>query len=150
MSLARKLLHTRYRINDLERSVTFYRDILGLQEVKRHKSPRPNPVHEPCDDRQRDDERADGKKDGPRAASLRTLGGKDSEGNVLRGDVIAEDTRDSFVFSESRLVATVGLDSHVVVETKDAMMVAHKDKVQDVKKLVNKLDAMKRPEISII
>ncbi len=40
MSLARKLLHTRYRINDLERTVTFYRDILGLQEVKRHKSPR--------------------------------------------------------------------------------------------------------------
>jgi lactoylglutathione lyase len=40
MSLARKLLHTRYRLNDLERTVKFYRDILGLQEVKRHKSPR--------------------------------------------------------------------------------------------------------------
>ena len=35
-----KLLHTRYRVNDLERTVTFYRDILGLAEVKRHKSPR--------------------------------------------------------------------------------------------------------------
>ena len=40
MSLARKLLHTRYRVNDLERTVKFYRDILGLVEVKRHKSPR--------------------------------------------------------------------------------------------------------------
>lgn len=40
MNLARKLLHTRYRVNDLERTVKFYRDILGLQEVKRHKSPR--------------------------------------------------------------------------------------------------------------
>src|SRR6478609_5715477 len=40
MSLAKKLLHTRYRINDLEHTVKFYRDILGLQEVKRHKSPR--------------------------------------------------------------------------------------------------------------
>ncbi len=40
MSLARKLLHTRYRVNELERTVKFYRDILGLQEVKRHKSPR--------------------------------------------------------------------------------------------------------------
>jgi lactoylglutathione lyase len=40
MSLARKLLHTRYRVNDLERTVKFYRAILGLQEVKRHKSPR--------------------------------------------------------------------------------------------------------------
>ena len=40
MILARKLLHTRYRLNDLERTVKFYRDILGLQEVKRHRSPR--------------------------------------------------------------------------------------------------------------
>jgi lactoylglutathione lyase len=35
-----KLLHTRYRVNDLERTVKFYRDVLGLAEVKRHKSPR--------------------------------------------------------------------------------------------------------------
>ena len=40
MSLARKLLHTRYRVDDLERSVRFYVQVLGLQEVRRHKSPR--------------------------------------------------------------------------------------------------------------
>ena len=40
MSLARKLLHTRYRVNDLERTVKFYREILGLEEVRRHQSPR--------------------------------------------------------------------------------------------------------------
>ena len=40
MNLARKLLHTRYRVNDLERTIKFYRDVLGLQEVRRHKSPR--------------------------------------------------------------------------------------------------------------
>jgi lactoylglutathione lyase len=40
MSLAKKLLHTRYRLNDLEKSVKFYKDILGLEEVRRHKSPR--------------------------------------------------------------------------------------------------------------
>jgi lactoylglutathione lyase len=40
MSMARKLLHTRYRVNDLERTVKFYCDILGLEEVRRHKSPR--------------------------------------------------------------------------------------------------------------
>ncbi len=40
MSLAKKLLHTRYRVNDLERTVKFYREILGLAEIKRHKSPR--------------------------------------------------------------------------------------------------------------
>jgi lactoylglutathione lyase len=40
MSLVTKLLHTRYRVDDLERTVKFYRDILGLAEVRRHKSPR--------------------------------------------------------------------------------------------------------------
>jgi len=40
MKLARKLLHTRYRVNDLERTVKFYREVLGLAEVRRHKSPR--------------------------------------------------------------------------------------------------------------
>jgi lactoylglutathione lyase len=40
MTICRKLLHTRYRVNDLERTVKFYRDVLGLTEVKRHKSPR--------------------------------------------------------------------------------------------------------------
>jgi len=40
MSKAKKLLHTRYRVNDLERTVEFYKNVLGLQEVRRHKSPR--------------------------------------------------------------------------------------------------------------
>ena len=40
MSKVNKLLHTRYRVNDLERTIRFYRDVLGLQEIKRHKSPR--------------------------------------------------------------------------------------------------------------
>jgi len=40
MSKARKLLHTRYRVNDLEKTVVFYREVLGLEEVRRHKSPR--------------------------------------------------------------------------------------------------------------
>src|SRR6266496_3162731 len=40
MKTARKLLHTRYRLNDLERTVKFYKEVLGLQELRRHKSPR--------------------------------------------------------------------------------------------------------------
>lgn len=40
MSIAKKLLHTRYRVNDLERTVKFYREVLGLTELERHKSPR--------------------------------------------------------------------------------------------------------------
>src|SRR5499426_2909565 len=40
MSKAKKLLHTRYRVNDLEKTVKFYKDVLGLEELRRHKSPR--------------------------------------------------------------------------------------------------------------
>jgi len=40
MSKAKKLLHTRYRLNDLERTIKFYKEVLGLEEVRRHKSPR--------------------------------------------------------------------------------------------------------------
>ena len=40
MTLAKKLLHTRYRVNDLEKTVEFYKNVLGLEEVRRHKSPR--------------------------------------------------------------------------------------------------------------
>src|SRR5512137_614342 len=40
MTTPRKLLHTRYRVNDLERTIQFYREVLGLEEVRRHKSPR--------------------------------------------------------------------------------------------------------------
>ncbi|MFM7799826.1 MAG: mannose-1-phosphate guanylyltransferase/mannose-6-phosphate isomerase [Planctomycetota bacterium] len=82
-------------------------------------------------------------------SSLHAAVGSDADGNVLRGDVIAEDTRDSFVFSESRLVATVGLDSHVVVETKDAVLVAPRDRVQDVKALVARIKAAGRSEHSL-
>ena len=73
----------------------------------------------------------------------------DAAGNVTRGDVIAEDTRDCYLYAESRLVAAVGLESHVVVETKDAVLVAPKGSVQDVKLLVNRLKADKRYETAL-
>lgn len=79
-------------------------------------------------------------------ASLHEVCDKDEQGNTLRGDVIVEDTRDSYIYSESRLVATVGLRDHVVVETKDAVLVAPKDRVQEVKKLVARLKADRRYE----
>jgi mannose-1-phosphate guanylyltransferase/mannose-6-phosphate isomerase len=65
----------------------------------------------------------------------------DSAGNVQHGDVIAHDSHGCYLHSSSRLVATVGLKDHVVVETKDAVLVAPKDRVQDVKALV---DAVKK------
>ena len=73
----------------------------------------------------------------------------DSHGNVSRGDVISEDSNGNYLYAESRLVATVGLQDHVVVETKDAVLVAPKDRVQDVKKLVTRLKEAGRYEHSL-
>ena len=70
----------------------------------------------------------------------------DEHGNTLRGDVIVENTHDSYIYSESRLVATVGLRDYAVVETKDAVLVAPKSRVQDVKKLVSQLKERGRYE----
>jgi mannose-1-phosphate guanylyltransferase/mannose-6-phosphate isomerase len=73
----------------------------------------------------------------------------DEFGNVQSGDVLTSDTRGCYLQSTSRLVATVGLVDHVVVETKDAVLVAPKDRVQDVKALVNELKKQNRYETSL-
>jgi mannose-1-phosphate guanylyltransferase/mannose-6-phosphate isomerase len=70
----------------------------------------------------------------------------DEDGNVLQGDALVHDTHDCYVHSSSRLVAAVGMDDHIIVETKDAVLVAPKDRVQDVKELVAKLKKAGRPE----
>jgi mannose-1-phosphate guanylyltransferase/mannose-6-phosphate isomerase len=82
-------------------------------------------------------------------SSLHDAVEKDARGNVQRGDVLAEDTDGCFLYSQSRLVAAVGLKDHVVVETKDAVLVAPKDRVQDVKILAAKLKASGRYEHSL-
>jgi mannose-1-phosphate guanylyltransferase/mannose-6-phosphate isomerase len=73
----------------------------------------------------------------------------DGDGNVVAGDVIAEDTSGCYLQSTSRLVGTVGLKDHVVVETKDAVLVAPRDRVQDVKQLVQTLKTQGRYETSL-
>jgi mannose-1-phosphate guanylyltransferase/mannose-6-phosphate isomerase len=73
----------------------------------------------------------------------------DEEGNVLQGDVLTFDTHDCYVHSTSRLVAAVGMEDHIVVETKDAVLVAPKDRVQDVKDLVAKIKSSGRTESSL-
>jgi mannose-1-phosphate guanylyltransferase/mannose-6-phosphate isomerase len=73
----------------------------------------------------------------------------DEDGNVLLGDVLVHDTHDCYVHSTSRLVTAVGMDDHIIVETKDAVMVAPKGRVQDVKELVNKLKKSGRSESSL-
>lgn len=71
---------------------------------------------------------------------------KDANGNVTIGDTILENTRNSYVNAEGKLVSVIGLDDVIVVETKDAVMVAHKDDAQSIKNVVNKLKSEKRPE----
>jgi mannose-1-phosphate guanylyltransferase / mannose-6-phosphate isomerase len=78
--------------------------------------------------------------------ALWDIGAKDAEGNVVHGDVHTADTRNALVISQSRLVACVGLEDVVVVETPDAVMVARKDKAQAVGALVAKLKAAGREE----
>ena len=73
----------------------------------------------------------------------------DEEGNVLQGDVLVYDTHDCYVHSTSRLVTAVGMDDHIIVETKDAVLVAPKDRVQDVKELVAKIKKSGRSESAL-
>lgn len=71
---------------------------------------------------------------------------KNAQGNVLSGDVIAHQTENSFVMSDDRLVTTLGVDDLIIVDTKDALLVAHKDRIQDVKGIVAEIKAASRSE----
>jgi len=79
-------------------------------------------------------------------SALWEVADKDEQGNALRGDVLIEDSRNCLLHSQGKLVAAVGLDDVVVVETDDAIMVAAKDRVQDVKKIVAQLKQNNRAE----
>jgi mannose-1-phosphate guanylyltransferase/mannose-6-phosphate isomerase len=74
---------------------------------------------------------------------------RDVDGNVCRGDIILDNCRDSYFRSDSRLVAATGVENLVVVETADAILVADRDKVQDVKRIVNTLKKLQRSEVSL-
>jgi len=79
-------------------------------------------------------------------SSLWAVSDKDAQGNRVHGDVMTVDTHNSLLHSESRLLASIGLDDIVVIETDDAVMVASKDRVQDVKKIAERLKEEKRSE----
>ncbi|GAB6191175.1 mannose-1-phosphate guanylyltransferase/mannose-6-phosphate isomerase [Desulfocastanea catecholica] len=74
---------------------------------------------------------------------------KDEKGNVTRGDVLLEDTRNCLVSSENMLVAAVGMEDTLVVETADAILVAPLSRSQDVKKVVTRLKKERRKEFSL-
>lgn len=71
--------------------------------------------------------------------ALDDISTKDARGNVIAGNVVDVESRDSIIYASNRLVATVGLNDMVVVDTEDATLVCHKDKAQDVKKIVEEL-----------
>lgn len=79
-------------------------------------------------------------------SALWEVAGQDVDGNVSAGDVLLNDCRGSYIRSESRLVAATGVRDLVVVETSDAVLVADRNKVQDVKKLVATLKIQQRDE----
>jgi mannose-1-phosphate guanylyltransferase/mannose-6-phosphate isomerase len=79
-------------------------------------------------------------------SSIWDVHAKDSNGNVTKGDVMVHNSRNCLVHGNGKLVSVIGLDNIVVVETKDAMMIAHRDHVQDVKTVVKQLDAQGRSE----
>jgi len=73
---------------------------------------------------------------------------KDDSGNVCQGDVLIEETRNCLIRSENMLVATVGLEDTLIVQTADAVLVAPLSRSQDVKRIVTTLKAQKRKEFS--
>lgn len=79
-------------------------------------------------------------------ASLASVLPQDDNHNVTQGDVILKDVKNSYIRAENKLVAAVGIEDHVIVETNDAVLVAHKNCDQEVKKIVEQLKASGRFE----
>ena len=82
-------------------------------------------------------------------SALWEIAPKDEKGNACRGDVLTEDSSGNFIQSEQKLIATVGVNNLVIVETDDAILVADRSKVQEVKTIVSRLKAAKRSETKL-
>ena len=79
-------------------------------------------------------------------SSLWDISEKDVNGNVTQGDVMLHSSNNSYVRTDGKLVAAIGVDDLVIVSTKDVLMVSHKDSVQDIKVIVDKLKTSSRNE----
>ncbi|WGZ34547.1 mannose-1-phosphate guanylyltransferase/mannose-6-phosphate isomerase [Xylella fastidiosa] len=78
-------------------------------------------------------------------SALHEVSKQDNDGNAHQGDVIQIDCRNTYAYG-SRLIAMIGLENVVVVETDDALLVGHRDSIQTVKEIVGKIKANGRPE----
>ncbi|MGR5195423.1 mannose-1-phosphate guanylyltransferase/mannose-6-phosphate isomerase [Vibrio rotiferianus] len=79
-------------------------------------------------------------------SSLWEVSEQDEQSNVIRGDVLVDNSQSCYINSSNRLIAAVGVEDLVIVDTKDALLVAHRDKVQDVKNIVSSLKQKERSE----
>jgi mannose-1-phosphate guanylyltransferase / mannose-6-phosphate isomerase len=78
--------------------------------------------------------------------ALWELGTKDAAGNVISGDVIAVDTEETYIRGNGRLITTLGVQNLVIIDTGDAVLIAEKGRVQDIRELVAKLQELGRSE----
>lgn len=79
-------------------------------------------------------------------STLSELSAADEAGNVLKGDVLTENVKGSYIQAHDRLIAAIGVEDHIIVETADAVLIAHKDECQKVKHIVQQLKQADRPE----
>ena len=77
------------------------------------------------------------------------ISNKDKHGNVIKGDVITSDTVNSYIYAENHLIATLGIEDLIVIDTSDACLIASKNRAQDINKVVEKLEKLRRPEESL-
>ncbi|RKZ84703.1 MAG: mannose-1-phosphate guanylyltransferase/mannose-6-phosphate isomerase, partial [Candidatus Parabeggiatoa sp. nov. 1] len=82
-------------------------------------------------------------------SSLWEVSEQDSDGNVILGDVLTEKVHNSYLRAEYRLLTAIGVENLTIVETADAVLVAHKDHVQDVKQIVARLKSSERSEANL-
>jgi mannose-1-phosphate guanylyltransferase/mannose-6-phosphate isomerase len=82
-------------------------------------------------------------------SALWEIGHADADGNVSEGDVLLQDARNNYIRSENRLVTAIGVDDLVVVETADAVLVGARDRMQQIKQVVETLTSLDRPEATV-
>ena len=79
-------------------------------------------------------------------SALYDIGAKDANGNVIKGDVITQDTTNTYIHANVHIIATIGVDNLIIVDTADATLIASKDKSQEVKSIVESIKANGRDE----
>jgi mannose-1-phosphate guanylyltransferase/mannose-6-phosphate isomerase len=82
-------------------------------------------------------------------SALWEVGAKDAAGNAVLGDVALHGVKNSYVHAGSRLVAAIGVEDQIIVETADAVLVASRERVQEVKEIVARLKAQERSEVAL-